>query len=540
MVIKKDKVDVVMVGLGWIGFIMGMELIEVGLNVLVLECGDMCDINIDMFYLKVVDELKYFVCGVLFQDFLCEIVMICYMFLDVVVFYCQYGFFLLGDGVGGVGFYWNGMMYCNLFEELEMCMYYEQKYGKKFIFEDMIIQDYGVIYKELEFFYDFLEKVMVVFGKVGNFKGQIVVGGNLLEGECSDEFLILLLQYQYSVLLVEKVMCDVGYYFYLVFVVNVLQFFINLYGVCIGFCNYCGFCENYGCYMYFKVLLQIIILLVLLKCKNFEVCIKVQVIKVNLDVFGKCVIGVIYIDVQGCEVEQFVDLVLLIVFQIYNVCLLLFFGIGKLYDLVFGEGVVGKNFVYQYNGGINVVMFKGMQFNFFIGIGVGGVGMDDFNVDQFDYGLLGFIGGVLICYVCYGGCFIKQVGIMLGEKVFNWGFEWKVSVQDVYQCMFIIGMFGLVMVYCDCYLLLDLIYKDVNGQLFLCMILNWKENEGKMLIYIVGQMEKVGQVMNLEKVVNVVCKIGLFWDMWVYQLIYLIGGVIMGMMFKNSVVNKYL
>ena len=37
MAIKKDKVDVVMVGLGWTGSIMGMELTEAGLNVLALE-----------------------------------------------------------------------------------------------------------------------------------------------------------------------------------------------------------------------------------------------------------------------------------------------------------------------------------------------------------------------------------------------------------------------------------------------------------------------------------------------------------------------
>jgi gluconate 2-dehydrogenase alpha chain len=43
--------------------------------------------------------------------------------------------------VGGAGFHWNGMMYRNLPEELEMRTHHEQKYGKKFIPEDMTIQD---------------------------------------------------------------------------------------------------------------------------------------------------------------------------------------------------------------------------------------------------------------------------------------------------------------------------------------------------------------------------------------------------------------
>jgi gluconate 2-dehydrogenase alpha chain len=220
--------------------------------------------------------------------------------------------------------------------------------------------------------------------------------------------------------------------------------------------------------------------------------------------------------------------------------LLLLSGIGKPYDPVTGEGVVGKNFAYQYNGGINVVMPKGTQFNPFIGTGAGGVGMDDLNADQFDHGPLGFIGGASIRHVRYGGRPIKQAGTMPGEKVPSWGSEWKASVQDAYQRTLTIGMSGSVMAYRDCYLSLDPTYKDANGQPLLRMTLNWKENEGKMLTYIAGQMEKVGQAMNPEKVVKAVRKTGSSWDTRVYQSTHLTGGAIMGTTPKNSVVNKYL
>ncbi|MFX5801436.1 GMC family oxidoreductase N-terminal domain-containing protein, partial [Acinetobacter baumannii] len=85
---------------------------------------------------------------------------------------------------------------------------------------------------------------------------------------------------------------------------NASQPFTNPYGVRIGPCNYCGFCENYGCYMYSKASPQTTILPVLLKRKNFEVRTKAQVIKVNLDASGKRATGVTYIDAQGREVEQ--------------------------------------------------------------------------------------------------------------------------------------------------------------------------------------------------------------------------------------------
>ena len=540
MAIKKDKVDVVMVGLGWTGSIMGMELTEAGLNVLALERGDMRDTNTDTPYPKAVDELKYSVRGALFQDLSRETVTIRHNLADVAVPYRQHGSFLLGDGVGGAGFHWNGMMYRNLPEELEMRSHHEQKYGKKFIPEDMTIQDHGVTYKELEPFYDFSEKVMAVSGKAGNLKGQIVPGGNPLEGERSDEFPTPPLQYQYSASLVEKAMRDVGYHPYPTPAANASQPHTNPYGVRIGPCNYCGFCENYGCYMYSKASPQTTILPVLLKRKNFEVRTKAQVIKVNLDASGKRATGVTYIDAQGREVEQPADLVLLTAFQTHNVRLLLLSGIGQPYDPVTGEGVVGKNFAYEYNGGINVVMPKGTQFNPFIGTGAGGVGMDDLNADQFDHGPLGFIGGASIRHVRYGGRPIKQAGTLPGEKVPNWGSEWKASVQDAYQRTLTIGLSGSVMAYRDCYLSLDPTYKDANGQPLLRLTLTWKENEGKMLTYIADQMEKVGQAMNPEKVVKAVRKTGSLWDTRVYQSTHLTGGAIMGTTPRNSVVNKYL
>ncbi|MFX5610840.1 GMC oxidoreductase, partial [Acinetobacter baumannii] len=89
------------------------------------------------------------------------------------------------------------------------------------------------------------------------------------------------------------------------------------------------------------------------------------------------------------------------------------------------------------------------------------------------------------------------------------------------------------------YLSLDPTYKDANGQPLLRMTLNWKENEGKMLTYIAGEMEKVGQAMNPEKVVKAVRKTGSSWDTRVYQSTHLTGGAIMGTTPKNSVVNKY-
>ena len=178
---KKERVDVVLVGFGWTGAILGQELTEAGLHVLALERGAMQDTPKDAEYPKVLDELSYSVRGKLFQDLSKETVTIRYKPDDVAVPYRQNGSFLLGDGVGGAGFHWNGMHYRALPEELELRTRYETRYGKGFIPEGMTIQDFGVSYDELEPFFDKAEKVFGTSGSAWSIKGKVVgkdTGGN--------------------------------------------------------------------------------------------------------------------------------------------------------------------------------------------------------------------------------------------------------------------------------------------------------------------------------------------------------------------------
>lgn len=538
MAIKKDKVDVVMVGLGWTGSIMGMELTEAGLNVLALERGDMRDTNTDTPYPKAVDELKYSVRGALFQDLSRETVTIRHTLSDVAVPYRQHGSFLLGDGVGGAGFHWNGMMYRNLPEELEMRTHHEQKYGKKFIPEDMTIQDHGVTYKELEPFYDFSEKVMAVSGKAGNLKGQIVAGGNPLEGERSDEFPTPPLQYQYSASLVEKAMRDVGYHPYPAPAANASQPFTNPYGVRIGPCNYCGFCENYGCYMYSKASPQTTILPVLLKRKNFEVRTKAQVIKVNLDASGKRATGVTYIDAQGQQVEQPAELVIVAAFQMHNTRLMLLSGIGAPYDPATGKGVIGKNYAYQMMSNVNVFYDKDVAINPFIGAGSGGnVIIDEFNSDHFDHGPHGFVGGGYILGGQTGGRPIQQLLLPPGTP--SWGEQWKRAAKDSYLHTTGVQSHGSVMSYRDRYLDLDPTYKDALGLPLLRITFDWHDNEYKMTRFLTDRAQEIANAMKPKQTSQTIRKPGDHYDIRQYQTTHTTGGVIQGTTPDISALNRF-
>ncbi len=62
------------------------------------------------------------------------------------------------------------------------CARYEERYGRKFIPENMTIQDFGVSYAELEPYFTQFEYVCGTSGKAGNLQGKVVPGGNPLEG----------------------------------------------------------------------------------------------------------------------------------------------------------------------------------------------------------------------------------------------------------------------------------------------------------------------------------------------------------------------
>jgi gluconate 2-dehydrogenase alpha chain len=537
MALRKDKVDAVMVGFGWTGAIMAQELTEAGLNVLALERGEMQDTANTAKYPNIADELAYAIRGKLYQDLSKETLTFRHKPDGFAVPYRQHGAMLLGNGVGGAGFHWNGLTWRPQASDLQLRSHYEQRYGKSFIPDDMTIQDFGVSYDELEPYFTRFEDVAGISGKAGNLNGNLVAGGNRHEAWRSKEFPLPPLKDVYGAQLFAKAARELGYEPFPIPAANASQPYTNPYGVRLGPCNFCGFCEDFGCYMYSKASPQTTIHPVLLQKKNFELRTRCQVLRVNRDASGKVATGVTYIDAQGREIEQPADIVVLSAFQMHNVRLLLLSGIGAPYDPATGAGVVGRNFAYQMNGGVNAFLPKGTQLNPFIGVGGGGQAIDDFNGDNFDHGPLGFIGGANVRHNRTGGRPIGQAGVPKGTK--NWGSGWKAAVQDSYQRMMTVVAQGSVMSYRDNYLSLDPTYRDAYGQPLLRVTFDWHDNELKMTQYTVGQAERVARVLTNQVDVNA-RKLGSHFDTRVYQSTHTTGGAVMGADPKTSVVNRYL
>lgn len=536
--LKKPSVDAVLVGFGWTGAIMGMELTAAGLKVLALERGENRDTVPDFAYPRITDELSYGIRGKLFQNLSKETVTIRHTPADLAVPYRQHGSFLLGDGVGGAGVHWNGHHWRALPADLRLRSTYEERYGRKFIPDGMNLQDFGVTYDELEPHFDQFEKICGTSGKAGNLRGDIQAGGNPFEGWRANEFPLPPLASPNSAVLFEKAARELGFHPFPQAAANASRAYTNPHGAQLGPCNFCGFCERYGCYMYAKASPQTTLLPTLMKRPNFELRTRSHVQRVLMSADGKRATGVLYIDAQGNEVEQPADLVVLCAYQMHNVRLLLLSNIGKKYDPATGEGVVGRNYAYQLNGGAALHFDKEQPMNPFVGAGASGHAMDDFDGDNFDHGPLGFVGGATINCINTGGRPIQQLSLPAGTP--TWGAEWKKAAKENYVYQTSVGSQGSVMSYRDNYLDLDPTYKDQFGQPLLRMTFDWKDNDMAMTAFIGTKVEAIARAMNPKHISMGFKKKGEHYDVRPYQSTHNTGGAVMGTDPKTSAINRYL
>ena len=536
--IKKPSVDAVLVGFGWTGAIMGMELTDAGLQVLALERGEMRDTVPDFALPRNTDELSFGIRGKLFQNLARETVTVRHSLADTALPYRQLGSFLPGDGVGGAGVHWNGHHWRPLPDDLRLRSRYEERYGKKFIPSELQLQDFGVTYQEMEPYFDRFEKIAGISGKAGNLRGQIQAGGNPFEGARGSEFPLPPLASVNSAKLFEKAARALGYHPFPQAAANASRAYTNPHGAQLGPCSFCGFCERFGCYNYSKSSPQTTLLPTLLHRPNFELRTRSHVLRVNMSADGKRATGVTYIDAQGREIEQPADLVVLCAYQFHNVRLMLLSGIGKPYDPATGKGVVGRNYAYQLNGGVTLFFDKDQPMNPFVGAGASGSVIDDFDGDNFDHGPLGFVGGATINSIITGGRPIQQMAVPEGTP--NWGAGWKKGIKDNYRYFSSVGSQGSVMSYRENYLDLDPTYKDAYGQPLLRMTFDWKANDLAMTRFIVDKCKGIGQAMNPKSMRVNVRKPGDHYDLRVYQSTHNTGGAVMGTDPATSAVNRYL
>lgn len=531
---KLDSVDVVLVGFGWTASILAKELTEEGLQVLAIERGGFRTTEQDFATNFIQDELRYAIRNEIFQEPARTTQTFRHSVKDHALPMRRLGSFNPGVGVGGAGIHWNGQHWRFLPYDFEIRSRTIEQYGSDFIPTDMTIQDWGVTYDELEPYYSKFEYVCGTSGAAGNLRGEILNGGNPFEGHRSEPYPLPPLKRSYACELFDKGAREAGYNPFPAPASNTSKPYRNLYGVQMGECTYCGYCEWFGCGNYSKASPQTTIIPALLENENFAYRTYCNVNRVNLDSSGKRAVSVTYVDSQGREFEQPGKLIILCAYATRNVHLLLLSGIGEPYDPETQRGVVGKNYAYQTMSSVEV--FTKENLNPFMGAGALGQAVDDFNGNNFDHGPHGFIGGGYIASWTTGGRPIGQM--ILPDDAPKWGSGWKKAVADNYLHATSLSCHGSSMAYRGAYLDLDPTYRDAYGNPLLRQTFDFGENDRKMSEFLTDRAVDIAKGMQPRH--YQANRLTPQYDIMPYQTTHNTGGAIMGTRPDNSVVNRYL
>ncbi|HEY3917185.1 MAG TPA: GMC family oxidoreductase [Stellaceae bacterium] len=532
---KLPAADAVIVGLGWTGSILAEALTRAGLKVVAIERGPWRDTATDFPTTYAQDELRYRVRHDLFLRPAQETMTFRNKASQTALPIRSWGSFMPPNGVGGGGVHWNAETWRFLPSDFQLKTHLTQRYGAKFLPEDMTIQDWGVTYDELESGYDRFEYLCGTSGKAGNIKGAKQDGGNPFEGARSRDYPTPPQKQPYGPTLFAQAAKELGYHPFPQPSGNLSQAYTNPLGVALGPCTYCGFCEWFGCGNYSKASPQTTLLPILVRRPNFEARTLCEVTRINLDGSGKRATGVTYVDSDGEEWEQPAELVLLCAFQLFNVHLLLLSGIGTPYDPTTGQGVIGRNYSYQVTSSVNA-FFDNKIFNPFIASGAIGMCIDEFNGDNFDHGPLGFVGGGYMGAVQTNGRPI--LGSILPKGTPIWGAGWKKAMADNYLTAYQCATHGSCYSYRDAYLDLDPTYTDPLGRKLLRINFDFHPNELKMSQYLTDRLAEVVEKMGPKKI-DKKPRTGPY-TITDYQTTHTCGGAVMGTDPKTSALNRYL
>ena len=533
---RLKEVDVVVLGVGFVGSIVAKELAASGLKVVGLERGDPRDTVPDFQGPYVHDELRFAVRKALMQDNTREAVTFRNNASQTALPVRRWESFLPGTGVGGAGVHWNGQTYRFQAADFILRSHVEERYGKGFADPELSIQDWGVTYADLEPHFDRFEYLLGTSGKAGNLNGKLIEGGDPFESPRARDYPTPPMKEHYAGAIFRKAANGLGYHPYPQPSSNLSRPYTNPEGLQLNTCVFCGFCERFACEHYAKSSPQTVILPVLLKNPNFELRTGCQVQRINLDSTGKKATGVSYIDAAGREFEQPASLVISALFSFNNVRMLLLSGIGAPFDPATNKGVVGRNYAYQTMSSAQAFLDESVNINPFMASGASGTMINDFAGDSFDHAPHGFIGGSYIGAINTNGRPIEYHPVPPGTP--KWGKGWKEAVARHYNHTVSMTIHGSSMPRRANYLDLDPTYKDAWGQPLLRMTFDFPQNDLKMAQYVTDRAVEIGNAMGAKVVVGSPRK-GPY-TVTQYQTTHNTGGTVMGADPQTSVVNPYL
>jgi gluconate 2-dehydrogenase alpha chain len=521
MATKLPKVPVVVVGMGWAGGIIASELTKAGIKVVGLERGKE---RATSDYLMAHDELRYQHRTELMQDLSKETITSRNNRNMTAVPMRSYGTFIVGDGVGGAGSHWNGQTYRFLPYDFEIKTQTEQKYGKDKVKPEYTIQDWGITYDEMEPYYDKFEKMAGISGETVELFGprqNPYPTGPMVKTPLMEDF--------------EKAAKNLGYKPFVIPSANLSETYENPDGIQRGACQYCAYCENFGCEYGAKADPVVTVIPVAKETGNLELRTHSNVIRILND--GNKATGVVYVDtITGEEFEQPAEVVVVASYVYNNVRLLLNSKLGKPYNPDTGKGSIGKNYAYQVSGGTSTLFFENKEYNLYGGAGALGIEIAEFMGDNFDHTDLNFIHGAGVRSTQYGDRPIAVNRVPSGTP--SWGSEFKKQSIKYANSNFPVKVQGASMPHKENYLDLDPTYKDAYGMPLLRMTYDYTEQDRELVKYFSKITRKIAEEIGAD-IIETSEEQGPF-NVNKDTNTHNTGGVIMGADPETSAVNSYL
>ncbi|SFI62397.1 gluconate 2-dehydrogenase alpha chain [Paenibacillus sp. UNC496MF] len=523
MATKLPKAPVVIVGMGWVGGIIAAELTKAGHSVVGLERGK--SRNTQDYY-HVHDELRYASRYELMQDLSKETVTFRNSDKQRALPMRSYGSFLLGDGLGGAGVHWNGQYYRFLPYDFQIRSKTIERYGAKKIPAGMAIRDWGITYDELEPYY-------VKFEQMAGIGGEPMTQPNV--GKMSKAFPVGPMKKTPGMKLFEESAKKLGYHPYVIPSANLTEQYKNPDGIERAACQYCGYCERFGCEYGAKSDPVVTVMPVSQKTGKLDLRTHSTVTEVLHD--GTKATGVRYVNTPtGEEYIQPADVVILASYLFSNVRLLLHSKLGRPYDPQSDTGAVGRNYAYQVNGASTNVMYEDREFNLAMGAGALGSSLDDYNGDNFDHADLKFLHGANIRFTQTGARPIQFQPAPMGTA--KWGAEFKKQTLHYANRVLTVAAQGSSMPWRHHYLDLDPTYKDALGLPLIRLTFDFEDQDRELVKYIAGKTKEIADGMGGTKT-EIHDSIKQY-NIVPYQSTHNTGGAIMGSDPKTSVVNNYL
>ncbi len=400
-----------------------------------------------------------------------------------------------------------------------------RRYGVERIPKDSTVEDWPISYTDLEPYYELVEYAIGVSGYAGNVKGKLNKLGSKFEAVRARDYPMPGLRGSGFTDMMSEAAKSLGWHpFQAPAAIN-----SEVYGQRPG-CFYHGFCDRGGCHVSAKGSTAVTTIPEAVKTGLLTVTTHARVLKIENDANGRAT-GVTYIK-GGQTFFQPADVVLLASHTYENTRLLLLSKSEEFPNgLANNAGQVGRHYFSHHQGAPVFALFP-KNLNNWYGLPAQGVAIDEWADDNFDHSDLDFIGGGNL-WVHTDRKPIAAAKMNTFGKAPTWGSRWKAFIMENADRSNVSYIQKTTLPYDTNYLDLDPDVKDSIGLPVIRITARYRENELKIAAFTQDRMEEWYRAAGATDIVRA----GLGSTMGTSTHAY--GGTRMGDNSANNVTNRF-